>query len=104
MEIVFLPFSEKVEVLIRNQAYEKDFWDACIIISNKRACFADLLAEVFEKRYLVAGAFSQEVPYVLPMCCMLQPPHSGQIWISKFQTAFRSSGMDKLIYFVLKRW
>lgn len=54
MGIVFLPFSENVEVLITNQAYEKHFWDDCIIISNKRVCFADLLAEVFEKRYLMA--------------------------------------------------
>ena len=50
------------------------------------------------------NVLDQEVPYVLPMCCMLQHPHSGQIWISKFQTDFRSSAMDKLIYFVLKRW
>lgn len=104
MGIVFFPFSENVEVLITNQAYEKHFLDDCIIISNKRACFADLLAEVFEKRYLVAETFFQEVPYVLPRCCMLQHPHSGQIWISKFQTAFRSSAMDRLIYFALKRW
>lgn len=66
MGIVFFPFSENVEVLITNQAYEKHFLDDCIIISNKRACFADLLAEVFEKRYLVAATFFQEVPYVLP--------------------------------------
>ena len=49
MGIVFFPFSENAEVLIRNQAYEKHFWDGCIIISDKRACFADLLAEAFEK-------------------------------------------------------
>ena len=50
MGIVFFPFSKNDEVLVRNQAYEKHFWDNCIIISHKRACFADLLAEVFEKK------------------------------------------------------
>ncbi len=53
------------EVLIGNSAYEKLFFADCLNISNKRACFADLLAEVFEKRYSVAGALYQEVPYVL---------------------------------------
>lgn len=57
MGIVFLPFSENAEVLIRDQAYEKHFLDDCMIVSNKRVCFADLLAEVFEKQYLVAETF-----------------------------------------------
>ncbi len=29
------------------------------------------------------------------MCCMLQHPHAGQIWISKFQMVFRSSIMGQ---------
>ena len=104
MGIVFFPFSKNDEVLVRNQAYEKHFWDNCIIIFHKRACFADLLAEVFEKRYSVETALYQEVPNVLPMCCILQHPHSGQILMFRFQTAFRSSAIDRLVYLALKRW
>lgn len=104
MGIVSFPFSENAEVLLGNWTYEKLFKADCLNESNKRGCFADLLAEVFEKRYSVAVALYQEVPYVLPMCCILQHPHSGQIWISKFQTVFRSSVMDRWIYFALKRW
>lgn len=76
MGIVFFPFSENVEVLITNQAYEKHFLDDYIIISNKRACFADLLAEVFEKRYLVAETFFKKchMSFRGAACCSIRIP------------------------------
>ena len=104
MGIVSFPFSENAEALIENWACVKQFLADCINISEKRAYFAGLLAEAFEKRYSVEKALYQEGSNVLPMCCILQHPHSGQILMFRFQTAFRSSAIDRFVYLALKRW
>ena len=104
MGIVSFPFGENAKILIGNRAYVKQFLADCMNHSDKKACFAGLLAEASEKQYSMEETLYQEVPYVLPRGCMPQHPHTGQTWISKFQTAFKSSAMDRFIYFALKRW
>ena len=56
------------------------------------------------KRYLAGSIRNQEVAYVLPMLRNRWHPHSGQIQISVFQTAFISSAIDRPVYLVRKRW
>ena len=55
------------------------------------------------KKYLAETVAGQEVPYVFPMCYMRWQPHSGQMQISTFQTAFSNSAMESPVYLAWKR-
>lgn len=72
-------------------------------ILYKRACSADLLAEVLKKQYSVKDPHCQEGARVLPMFCIPWQPHSGQIWISMSHMAFKSSAMERSAYRLRKR-
>ena len=76
MGIVFFPFSKNDEVLVRNQAYEKHFWDNCIIISHKRACFADLLAEAFKNsiQWKMSLIRKCHMSFRCAACCSIRIP------------------------------
>ena len=64
MGIVSFPFGENAKILIGNRAYVKQFLADCMNHSDKKACFAGLLAEAFEKQYSMEETLYQEVPYL----------------------------------------
>ncbi len=56
-----------------------------------------------KKFYSVDKSLYQEVPQVLPILFIRQHPHSGQMRMSTFHTAFISSAMDRWAYLARKR-
>lgn len=58
---------------------------------------ADLPMGGLEKDDMECGKFYRGFSYVLPICFILEQPHSGQMWMLKFHTAFSSSAIDRSV-------
>ena len=55
------------------------------------------LWEALKKDDMECGKFYRGFSYVLPICFILEQPHSGQMWMLKFHTAFSSSAIDRSV-------
>ena len=99
---VFFSSGEIVVNGSRDAGVSNDNHDNLEAIFEKRHAFKAFFRGLL-KKYLAETVAGQEVPYVFPMCCMRWQPHSGQMQISTFQTAFSNSAMESPVYLTWKR-